>query len=776
MTRSLGVMFAVAVFAYAATAQPPGGGFGQPAPTPGPLIISLLNYVGDETLTAELNLTPEQVKTLTEFRKTQWDEQYATPPAEYSKGFAGRQKAAEKLLLDTLSPEQAKRGKQLAAQLLLTSRGFEGPGAPPGSYATRLSGRVLAQYPELAEAVTLTDEQKKFLTPQPSAAGRPPTYQIVRFTPEQAAALKGFLGPVPTKPIAVQSDPRTNTFLSVPAELNLLLVKDVQSDLKLGDDAAKTLAGLSAKWSAITRFDDSRSPAERATQAVALKAETEKALADVLTPEQATRVKQITLQRAVQARPLEAVYSYPAVVEALDLTDLQQQALATIQIERASEVGDAFDAGNSFDETKKRLDAIKTEKDKKAAAVLTADQAAKYKALVGAPYTGAFTGRSGGPAGNNIPDFVLAPRRASFGKYTTELTQLARNADLQKELNLTPEQAKKVEAAAADYATTFAGTGGPPPRTDDEAEKYYSERSVFIVKALGDILTDGQAKRFREVMLQFRDVAAPPKGIAAVVRAPAAYPGVAEAIKLSPEQKKRLVENEDAAAVLTDDQKATVKTMMGEPYKGSRAAFGVAPPSLISTSRLNLLGPGGRSTESLKLSPEQQAKVQAAYQEYLNARSAGPGAGIAGTDFAERAKLIAAAAETFDKTVAGILSPEQMMRLDQLAVQSDAAANLATTLMTADVTKKLGLTPEQGQKISTLYVDADRVAGLLPSQGITVNEQSEIGMKLREKLDMRILAVLTDPQKATWNGMTGESAGMTKTPLGTRFGGRFGGP
>lgn len=769
MTRSLGAMFAAAVVASAATAQP-GGGFAQPAPTPIPLVLNLLNYVGDETLTAELKLTPDQVKTLTEFRKKQWDEQYVTPPAEYAKGFADRQKATEKVLTDTLTPEQVKRGKQLAAQNLLR-RGFAGPNAPPPAPDTaQVSARVLAQYPELAEVVKLTDEQKKLLTPQPGANGRPPTYQLVQFVPEQSAALKAFIGPAPAKPLAFQANPQANTFVAVPPDLQLLQVKDVQTELKLGDDAARTLTGLNAKWTPLVGGgNNTLAPAEVDKQVAALKAETDKALADVLKPEQAARLKQIALQRDVRSRPLEVVYSYPAITEALDLTDLQQQALATIQIERNSEVGEAFDAGKSFDDTKKRLDAVKAEKDKKAAAVLTADQAAKYKALVGAPYTGAFTGGFGNTG--NIPDFILAPRRASFGKYSTELTQLARNADLQKELNLTPEQVKKAETAAEEFRTKFAGTGGPPPRTDDEAEKYYGERSAFTAKALGDIFTEPQAKRFKEVMLQVRDGAVPPKGIAAIVRAPAAYPGVAEAIKLTPEQKKRLIDNEDAAAVLTDDQKAALKLMMGEPYKGSRATGGfVVPPNLPrSTSRVNLLG---RSPESLKLSPEQQAKVTAAYLEYREAtRLFGPN-----PDFAERAKVIAAASEKFDKTLADVLSPEQQKRFDQLVVQSEAASNLAFTLMTADVTKKLGLTPDQLKQISALYVDANQVAGLLPSQGIPINEQNEIGMKLREKLDTRIVAVLTDPQKGTWKEMTGEPAGFTKTPLGRGgFGGGVGG-
>ena len=47
-----------------------------------------------------------------------------------------------------------------------------------------------------------------------------------------------------------------------------------------------------------------------------------------------------------------------------------------------------------------------------------------------------------------------------------------------------------------------------------------------------------------------------------------AYPGVTEAIKLTPEQKMRILAGTWSGDVLNDEQKSAIKEMFGKPYQG----------------------------------------------------------------------------------------------------------------------------------------------------------------------------------------------------------------
>src|SRR5205085_1066335 len=92
-----------------------------------------------------------------------WDERYTTAPAELAKTAAERNKATEAAFKDALSPQQLDRAKQLAVRVVVTARaGFPGTGGKGD--VTSIAPATLTRYPELADALKLTDEQRKLLT------------------------------------------------------------------------------------------------------------------------------------------------------------------------------------------------------------------------------------------------------------------------------------------------------------------------------------------------------------------------------------------------------------------------------------------------------------------------------------------------------------------------------------------------------------------------------------------------------------------------------------
>jgi Spy/CpxP family protein refolding chaperone len=221
------------------------------------------------------------------------------------------------------------------------------------------------------------------------------------------------------------------------------------------------------------------------------------------------------------------------------------------------------------------------------------------------------------------------------------------------------------------------------------------------------------------------------------------------------------------------------KEFKGEPLVASRPTGFPTPLPTISLLVRVLNANKAAAEETLKLTPEQAKKLNAAWDEYQKALQAIPqttGPGQA----AERNRALAGIRETFDKAVAGLLTAEQEKRLAQIGVQLSAASNLGTLLTSADTVKALELTAEQTKKITALGEDAVKFHTLMATESIS-DPELKLGYRLRDIADNRMLAVLTAAQKAKWKEMIGdEFPGLRKT-LPSRFGpggpgGGFGGP
>jgi Spy/CpxP family protein refolding chaperone len=160
---------------------------------------------------------------------------------------------------------------------------------------------------------------------------------------------------------------------------------------------------------------------------------------------------------------------------------------------------------------------------------------------------------------------------------------LLRQKSVQQELNLSPEVIKKVLDFTSKESEEYENEA---KLSKEEGEKKSEELEKANEKFLQDNLTDAQRKRLHQIDLQVT-------GLRHLTR-----PEAAKALDLTEEQQKKFKELDEEAikelkelikdkegrneklaklraethkkieAILTDEQKAKVKEMVGEPFKG----------------------------------------------------------------------------------------------------------------------------------------------------------------------------------------------------------------
>lgn len=609
MTRVRFALVFAALSAPDVCAQSP---FATTPPTPVPVVTALLPYIHDEGLAKELLLTSEQVSRLMAYRQKQWDEAYITVPAEHAKGAAERTKATVAILKEVLTADQYKQAVQLAVHNRWVWSSRDRAGHPDTS---QIRAATLAEFPEIAEALNLTDDQKRLVTDIPArniiAVG-----PMVFLTPEQSKAAKALLGPPANSRWKMATDPRARLSLGggsfgtgtlpVPRLVSMTGARDVRVEIGLTDEQDKALEPIRAKWLAVKIDARNSSPESRVKKYDELRAEMDGDLTKVLKPEQFARLHQIDRQqygsegsswfdgviypltegirvvKTAQTSPLSPDQAKAIAVagRALTFTPEQAKALAAADKALVEVVRAAVTSDRPADVELTAIMAAREAREAACAAILTPAQKQALDDLFGKPFMGGTNpDRPGGGVGRS-PETLRATRAATFGRYTTELRLLATNKTIQVELALTPDQIRKATAADRDYLAKFGEA--PPSRGDPEAmAKAYAERSDFTGKALADILTPGQAERFRQLMLQSADqFLARNRGGSAF--GPAGYPGVATAIKLTDDQKAKLLDGNHPGVVLTAGQNSAIEVLMGRPFTGH---FRVAPVGGVRSSR-----------------------------------------------------------------------------------------------------------------------------------------------------------------------------------------------
>jgi hypothetical protein len=734
-----------------------------PAPAPHeakPLTLKLplerlLPFVNDPAFQNELKLAPDQVKKLLALRQQRWDDEYNTARAELLAKQAERDATLSDALKAVLGADQFRRAEHLVVRLLWAP-GFllDNPFAEPFGVndLAHLGPIVLKQHPDLGRALGLTEDQTRFADLPSQAQVR----SVILLTAEQCDAARKMFGTPRPREWKAEHDPRT-------AEANRVAYSDTyaplqiatiyRAELKITAEQAAAIGRPEARFGG--RFRD-LAPAEALKRAKEADVASEKELAKVLAPEQMKRLRQIAVR--LRYDPTQRDVPEPLVAglaDALKVTAQQRQTFDALVKARAAALNRAV-ALDDFDAAYKGVRASDAELDKALLDALTAEQRAELKELVGDPLPVKRT------RGWSLPltDDARKQREESFGRYADELSLLNTNKAVQTELNLTADQLDLTRKSAQTFTGRF-GAGFGPKKTIDPAEK-----SKFVGDALAGILDPRQAKRFRQLMIQHRE--RPDSPYTTAVVSGVTYPGVAEELKLTAEQKKRLIEGDHPVDVLTEGQRKAYKEMLGERFGGDfrppRFTAGPGRTDRFQKERDRIEFLKVAPWEPLNLKPDQHTKLAVALNTYQ--LSGAEAAGKKGNPWAKiDPEKSGAGVLTFQRELDRALGAAAVTRVDQLALQSRAAHNPRDALTGPDTAKALALTPLQLARIADLEDDAVELAALVSASATPTSARDDALRLLRDKLDARTFALFTPEQSAKWKELTGEPSAFAKTVI-----------
>lgn len=526
------------------------------------------------------------------------------------------------------------------------------------------------------------------------------------------------------------------------------LLKELGAD----DATAKKLDEHRGEWyrKYATAFVESRTDEAKLR---AFYQEHEKALAQVLKPEQMTRLRQVLLQQYAQGRGRSGTLAdMVEAADALKFDDKQRAALRD---------------GTALGE------------------VLTQAQQATLKDLLGKPYDGALVqSRPPLDPANPLNPANPPPFTPRVPTGTTTAVYAAAEAHIQAELKLEARQKKAAADAAQAYVTDLRATRR---LEGDELKKRTDALAAKADAALKASFTADQVTRLEQIL---RQRARGSDGLAAYLRQDA----TAETFRLQPEQRKQFdaVTQETAKAlraavlsgepadaiaarvaelgqahekklidVLTPDQRAKWDATFGAPFKdtpprpanpwggpgAAPAGPGAAPPPGVNqpvAAQPPAQPPGGqfgpRLTDMGTLAPTYALVSNAEVQKALKltpdqvAKIAGVGVG-----FPTR--------PTKD-SLTGVLTAEQFARLEQLTLQQrQRIAGPAYLFRFSAVAQAVALTDEQKKQLDPAFRAA--VATYLDRTPYPAE-------KLKEDT-AALLKILTAEQRTKWNALLGEA-------------------
>jgi hypothetical protein len=491
----------------------------------------------------------------------------------------------------------------------------------------------------------------------------------------------------------------------------------LRKELKLSETQVKKLDEQRDKLAGLLPLD----PAQREETTKAI----DKAFADILEPAQVKRLKQVVMQQlergpiVVGARVLAGT---PEVAKVLKLTD-EQKARITLST---------------------RLTAL-----------LTADQLKAWKSLTGEPFETALQLR-----------FLGAVGRAAVPASVQYLLQKS----VADELNLSEAQLKKVAELRDRWRKESANVLGT-------AEERKKGKTASVEKEVAGLLDAAQNKRLKQIALQqsltdgreaavfeMPDVVKELKlndgQVAKIMLIQEGSRKAMPKLFLTGESSGTIAKQLDAhkketyeqlLAVLNDSQRAVLKEMIGEPFKGSirvTGPFGPGgigiPAALQSPIYLSISGVAFADSkplhEELKLS-EAQVKQLAELRVRTQARTLEIGPPASRNE--QYQKLSAEQARDTEKALAEILQPQQHARFQQVILQY--YARVITGLPS----------PILGRLVEV-------------SEGLKLTREQKDRLQQGEEL----ARVLDEKQQATWKEMLGQPfAKVASLSTGSGLGG-----
>ncbi len=768
MTR-IGVAVATFVVVGVAVGQPR-----RPAPEPGvPLLTRLPSLLADPALVEELKLTPDQVKTLNTPKKGGFPNLFGPSKVESPKGGPAVDPAIVARAKGALTPEQYTRAVQLAAQdALRTGRGAV---VTPAALVA-VPASTFRRYPELVESAKLTREQKRRVIvgappttapniggQQPAATGYgglPGAAHIV-LTPDQTAALAAFVGPLRTTPFVAGSPATmpTGPGASRPAPVNtfnnptqrVMLAINNRGELKLTDEQVNSLSTILNAGRVVASADGGPPmPPQPQTPA-----QIEASLSKTLNSTQQTRLKQIELwQQVPQGADDTAKFEIPRVASAIDLTDDQKAELKGLASSHRESAAKAFKTAGSAAALKTALTAARAEVAAGVIKLLDEEQGAKLRDLFGPEYRGAGAGMVG-------DDIYRRIRAAGFGHYQFEIMVVNRFAGVAEDLRLSDEQKAAMTAAETTFNQQYSQAGLNYNAPEKELAKQLGDRSKGMQKIFDDNFTPAQKQRFGELCIQLRQqLNANQAGNGAYPATGA--PGVAGQLKLSEEQRKRIIDTGEEDEILTAAQKAELKRLAGTPMQGGFNFGGPARGRPVQPSARLALLHAGTAHADLGLAPDQAYMIAEIIEEHATELRPSPtlrnNGELGGYVEPPPSEVIEETVQACEKACHSVLTSAQRDRLGQIMLQSAAHTGLTAAFARPEVTEKLAFTAEQRSTLDDITADfrsrVGHVNALPNSTGWPELRQNAL-TEMREKARERMMAVLTERQAAAWRELTG---------------------
>jgi len=478
-------------------------------------------------------------------------------------------------------------------------------------------------------------------------------------------------------------------------------------------------------------------------------------LAKALNPAQMTRLKQI--ERWQQLPPggdATARFDLPNVATELALTARQKTDLKAIAAAHRTQAEAALKAAKSAADLKVALAAARADTDVAVDRLLSAEQREKLGDLFGADYRG-------GPARNDN-DIFRRIRAAGYGHYQFELMLINRFGGTAEDLRLTEEQKAAFTTAERDYYQQQRNGGVDYEAPEPELAKRMAEQSKAMQKIFDDNFNPAQKKRFRELCIQARQALnAQQVGTGGMYPA-TGVPGVADELKLTPDQRKRIQETGDEDATLSPEQQSQLKRLTGVPiaggfdFGGGRGRGRPTPPS----ARLMLLHAGAAHAD-LGLNAEQTFLIAETIEEHaaeLRPPTTGRTGEFGGYVEPPQPEAVEDTVKACEKACHSVLTAAQRDRLGQLVLQAAAHGSLTTTFARPDVAEKLAFSDEQRAALSNITSDfrarVAQVNGLPNTAGWPELRRTAIA-DARAAARTKMTAVLTEAQAAAWRTLTG---------------------
>jgi hypothetical protein len=163
----------------------------------------------------------------------------------------------------------------------------------------------------------------------------------------------------------------------------LLAHAPVQADLQLAQDQVQRVRDFAARQRKVLQALAGATEAEARKQLADVDRASERFMSEVLKPDQARRLRQISFQ---VGGPL--AFRDPDITNSLQLTADQKTKIQGIEDEARRQLRELLQAGGNRDDARRKALDVLNKSREKLIGLLTSEQVARWEKLIGKPFTG----------------------------------------------------------------------------------------------------------------------------------------------------------------------------------------------------------------------------------------------------------------------------------------------------------------------------------------------------------------------------------------------------